>query len=552
MNEFGKYRLFRKYVSSDGVNYTPLDEYQALLVENNSCQCGYRELEYRFDGEYNNDTFKKYEIWNEYSFCPTDSSYDELTGNVDYRNPIANEGVMLATYEGNGSNSVKLFNNYDFFENMAINNVELDSKTSGYTFNNTDINEAAYSNVTSISTSAFTQCYNLRTIVIPDSVTTIGGYSFYGCGLTSVTIPDSVTSIGGSAFGNCGYLTSVTIGSGVTSIGGSAFYQCSTLTSVNILYGVKTIGASAFWNCDGLTSFTIPDSVTTIGDSAFDSCDYLTSVTIGNSVNTIGSSAFTGCNRLTSVTIPDSVTSIGRMAFSNCSDLTSVTIGSGVTSIDSYTFSNCSGLTSVIIPSSVTLIGYYSFSNCKSLTSVTIPSSVTIIDDVAFSGCYFPRDKLINNSSVSGYPWGANLYDVVQDDGLCINGTTADKCRPKATNVTIPYSVTKIGSSAFYECRSLTSVIIPDSVITIGSNAFQYCTSLTSVTIPSSVTNIYLYAFRNCSSLTSITCYATKAPSLGRDVFDYLPTNGTLHVPQGSYYSSWLTQLGSGWTIEYI
>ena len=437
MNEFGKYRLFRKYVSSDGVNYTPLDEYQALLVENNSCQCGYRELEYRFDGEYNNDTFKKYEIWNEYSFCPTDSSYDELTGNVDYRNPIANEGVMLATYEGNGSNSVKLFNNYDFFENMAINNVELDSKTSGYTFNNTDINEAAYSNVTSISTSAFTQCYNLRTIVIPDSVTTIGGYSFYGCGLTSVTIPDSVTSI-------------------------------------------------------------------------------------------------------------------GRMAFSNCSDLTSVTIGSGVTSIDSYTFSNCSGLTSVIIPSSVTLIGYYSFSNCKSLTSVTIPSSVTIIDDVAFSGCYFPRDKLINNSSVSGYPWGANLYDVVQDDGLCINGTTADKCRPKATNVTIPYSVTKIGSSAFYECRSLTSVIIPDSVITIGSNAFQYCTSLTSVTIPSSVTNIYLYAFRNCSSLTSITCYATKAPSLGRDVFDYLPTNGTLHVPQGSYYSSWLTQLGSGWTIEYI
>ena len=129
MNEFGKYRLFRKYVSSDGVNYTPLDEYQALLVENNSCQCGYRELEYRFDGEYKNETFKKYEIWNEYSFCPTDSSYDELTGNVDYRNPIGADGVAIATYKGNGSNSVKLCNSTSFYEKIAINNTELARKT---------------------------------------------------------------------------------------------------------------------------------------------------------------------------------------------------------------------------------------------------------------------------------------------------------------------------------------------------------------------------------------------------------------------------------------
>ena len=65
MNEFGKYKLYRKYFSEDGVNYTPLDEYQALLVENDSCQCGYREFEYRFDGEYKNETLEKYEIWNE-------------------------------------------------------------------------------------------------------------------------------------------------------------------------------------------------------------------------------------------------------------------------------------------------------------------------------------------------------------------------------------------------------------------------------------------------------------------------------------------------------
>ena len=350
MNEFGKYRLFRKYVSSDGVNYTPLDEYQALLVENNSCQCGYRELEYRFDGEYKNETFKKYEIWNEYSFCPTDSSYDELTGNVDYRNPIATDGVIIATYLGNGTNSVQLCKSSSFYEKIAINNNELEKKYTGYTFNNTDINEVAYSNVTNILDGTFE---------------------------------------------NCSRLTSVNIGSGVTSIVNGAFIYCNNLTSI-----------------------VIPDSVTTIGDRVFEECTHLNSVTIPDSVTSIGHRAFYECYRLTSINIPDSVTNISWNAFSDCTSLTSVTIGSGVTSIYNYTFGSC-----------------------KSLKSVTFGNSITSIAEQSF-------------------------YD--------------------------------------------------------------------------------------CTSLNSITCYATTAPTLNSNVFYYISKNGTLHVPNGSDYSSWLSELPSGWTIEYI
>ena len=88
-------------------------------------------------------------------------------------------------------------------------------------------------------------------LVIPNTVTSIGQYAFYGCsGLTSVVIPNSVTSIGQIAFCGCSGLTSVVIPNTVTSIGQGAFKNCSGLTSVTIPNSVTTIGACSFWNCN--------------------------------------------------------------------------------------------------------------------------------------------------------------------------------------------------------------------------------------------------------------------------------------------------------------
>ena len=143
----------------------------------------------------------------------------------------------------------------------------------------------------------------VKSIVIPNSVTNIGGYAFYDClGLTSITIPDSVTSIGNYAFGVCSSLTSITIPDSVTNIGEWAFSSCFMLTSIIIPDSVTNIGRSAFCWCSGLTSITIPDSVTNIGEWAFDHCSSLTSITIPNSVTSIGRSAFSSCSNLASVT----------------------------------------------------------------------------------------------------------------------------------------------------------------------------------------------------------------------------------------------------------
>ena len=219
------------------------------------------------------------------------------------------------------------------------------------------------------------------------------------------------------------------------------------------------------------------------------------------------------------------VTSIGDRAFYYCRSLTSVTIGNGVTSIGTWAFVYCDSLTSVTIPDSVTSIGSDAFYGCDKLVEVINKSSLSIIagsSSYGFIGYYAKGvhggpSKIVNKDGYLFYTYdGVNylLGYVGNDTDLILpesyNGQNYEiyknafyKCS-SLTSITIPDSVTSIGSYAFYDCYSLTSITIPDSVTSIGSYAFERCDSLTSITIPDSVTSIGTWAFAYCDSLTNI------------------------------------------------
>ena len=487
--------------------------------------------------------------------------------------------------------------------------------------------------VTSISTYAFTDCTGLTSVVIPNSVTSFDYYAFEDCSnieevnisditawcnikfankeanplycahnlyvngesVTKLIIPEDVTEIKNYAFYGCVGITEVVIPSSVTSIGSSVFYGCSSLTSVTshitaenlfktnsfdgidktictlyVPYGAKeTYAATTGWNefanivelgpeavggnCGADVNWTfangvltisgngnmddyswnydtpwekyrndikavvIENGVTSIGIYAFYECSSLESVDIANSVTSIGMSAFENCLSLTSIIIPNNVTSLGHYAFYYCPTLSRVVIGKNVASIGANIFDYCSGLYVVYNFSNQDLSGYV---KCKVLN---IPNGY-ITDD-------FVWYKTDSENVLAGYlgnvlelilPTDCNGEEYVIGSSFSYTGLTSIK---------IPESVTSIGENAFEYCPYLTSVEISNSVTSIGECAFGGCSSLTSIKIPNSVTNIGEGAFIG-SGLVEVEL-GNGIKTLKRATFSMCENLKTITIPEG-------------------
>ena len=403
--------------------------------------------------------------------------------------------------------------------------------------------------VTTIGEAAFYECSSLTSVTIGDSVTTIGNWAFEYCSsLTSVTIPDSVATISSSAFSNCYSLESVTIGKNVTKIGVCAFQHCESLTSVYCKATTPPAGASNMFvnNASGRKIYVPMESVEAYksaegwseyaddivaynfetGEVASEPANneiWYTS-TDGSVVNPRSNTDF-GANIISNtyyggrgiITFDGDVTKIGDYAFSSSyPSFKSVILPKTVTEIGQSAFQFNSALEDINLPEGITSIGEAAFFDCNSLTSITIPDSVVSIGDLVFAGT--------NINSFSGKGACDNGKCLVFGDELYAFATGCD-----ATNYTIPAGVKTIKWGAF-AYSTIESIDFKNTdVTTIEQYAFAYCDNLRSVTIPMGITSIGESAFTGCDNLKE-GYFQSNTPIVGTPyMFD--PTKVTIYVP---------------------
>lgn len=341
---------------------------------------------------------------------------------------------------------------------------------------------------------------NIKSVVIPKSVTSIGQQAFYFCtGLTSVIIPNGVDSIRENAFAFCYSLPAVTIPESIKWIGPDAFRLCNSLNSLVIPDNAPTeIGGRAFGECARLKSVVIGNGATSIGTQVFMDCPELTSVTIGNNVPSIEVYAFKGCIKLDTVSIGSGVKFIGIRAFEGCVNLSSITIPDNVLAFHPGAFNGCTGLTTVSIGSGLNDFGLSTFLGCTALTGFSVSEENTAYNSL--NGVLYNKEQ----NTLIAYPNAKGATYQIPNGVTTINEYAFDGCTGIVSLNASSSSLTSVGRSAFNNCTKLTSLTIGTGVTSIGSFAFSGCIALKEVTIPDKVVSMGEQAFKGCAALNKV------------------------------------------------
>ena len=374
--------------------------------------------------------------------------------------------------------------------------------------------------VVAIGDSAFEDRTDLRTVMIPDSVTEIGSCAFNNCtNLSNVTLSQNLKYMEGRAFGSCEKITKIEIPKSLDNCGNSGyasyhgpFGACSGLKKITFEEGATEVSNGLFRGCTGLEEINIPDGVTKIESSSFEDCINLVSVNISDSVIKIENEAFAGCEKIESINIPDSVTEIGESTFANCSKLSNVKLSKNLEYMGGRAFGSCEKITQIEIPKSLDNCGnsgyasYHGpFGACSGLKKIIFEEGTKEISNNLFRGCTGLEEISIPASviKIERYTFAdcTNLKNVYFSNGVKNVENNAFTNCTSLTKVNIPDTVDSIGNSAFSGCTNLIEVHLPDKLKETASDTFSGCKKLTTINFPSTLTTIGNSAFSGCESL---------------------------------------------------
>ena len=336
---------------------------------------------------------------------------------------------------------------------------------------------------------------NYTALVLPDTLTDIGGSLSGFKNVTEITIPGSV-KVFNATLQNMKELRTLTFEEGVEEIAsGSVVSGCKNLTTIHLPSSLQKLsGTGTFSGASALTDITLPEGIAITEGSTFSECTSLKSIELPASITTIPSHMFAGCSALERVTAKGTITAIGNGAFGSVTDwkdqeiadtaLTEIPDLSQVTSIGDHAFYGCSALETVDLHS-VTTMGYAAFQGCDALSGEIDLSNLEVIPGHAF--CYDP-----------------NITSVITCPTLRSIGDWAFIWADIST-ISLPETLNSIGTYTFYKASLSGTVALPDSLTQLGASAFSGCEEVNAIQIGSGLKDIPANAFAGCTNLKTIT-----------------------------------------------
>lgn len=323
---------------------------------------------------------------------------------------------------------------------------------------------------------------NYTALVLPDTLTDIGGSLSGFKNVTEITIPGSV-KVFNATLQYMKQLRTLTFEEGVEEIAsGSVVSGCKSLTTIHLPSSLQKLsGTGTFSGASALTDITLPEGIAITEGSTFSECTSLKSITLPASITTIPSYMFAGCSALERVTAKGTITAIGNSAFKSDTALTEIPDLSQVTSIGDRAFYGCSALKTVDLHS-VTTMEYGAFQGCDALSGEIDLSNLEEIPGHAF--CYDP-----------------NITSVITCPTLRSIGDWAFIWADIST-ISLPETLKSIGTYTFYKASLSGTVALPDSLTQLGASAFSGCEKVEAIQIGSGLTDIPKDAFDGCKPKT--------------------------------------------------